>query len=485
MKVAICTVGVYDPPLEPHADYVKMTNQLKYLYCEKHGHAFVRSDENPRPGRTGHWSKFPALLYALKKLGVDWAIWMDCDAAPVNFKIDVADMLARMEPDKVVIQKDILGWNSGVFAVPNTEKAVHWLVALDSEQTHDSFKSAPFFDQDAIAASFETEHFVDFQQNPPPEFGFNQFEDIYQWYGKSGLSFPNEYIPGRHWCLHIPGYGNAYRRIRFEGILLALDKAPCPVCGSFSEKYFSVDFDKTFYEPHPDMALQGGECDYHLCLNCDFIFAPMFSGWTDEMYKSRIYNGDYEKYVDTAHVGDDRAEAMLGKFGRMMVANEARHLDYGGANGQFARLVREKTGLWSDSYDPFYGDGGRDFKFPSKYNLITAFDVLEHIYDPNIPFADFNRLLTERGVVLTSTQNWTAIEELRYTLPTKWETVAPRNGHVCVYGQKTFEYLAARHGFRYRADRSTGYFQIFEKTRQSEPFFRTTGIPEAEVKNRL
>lgn len=469
MKVAICTVGVYNPPLEPEADYVAVTNKIKSRYCEKYGHQFLYSFDNPRPGRKGHWSKFPTLNYALGKLGMDWAVWMDCDAAPVDFSKDIADLLATMEPNKVVIRKDILGWNSGVFAVPNTEKGRQWLALLDSEKTHESFKDAPFSDQDAIGATFEMEEFKDFYQIPPDDFGFNQFDDIYQWYG--GRGFPNEYIPGQHWCLHIAGYGDYFRRIRFAHVLHSLDTSLCPVCGCESKKYFTVDFDKTFYATPDELTRQGGTCDYHLCENCDYIFAPMFKDWTPEEYKSRIYNEEYEKYVDPAHAKPDRAKALFSKFGRVIASNQARHLDYGGGNGEFGKMLHKEIGLWSDCYDPFYGDP--DFKFPSKYSLITAFEVLEHVYDPNKVFAAFNRLLIEGGVVLTSTQNWTERKDLRHVLPTQWDNIAPRNGHVCMYGTRTFEHLAARHGFRYCADKSTEYFQVFEKVRQTEPFFFT------------
>ena len=41
MKVAICTVGIYDPPLSPENDYLSVTNKIKSLYCEKYGHKFV------------------------------------------------------------------------------------------------------------------------------------------------------------------------------------------------------------------------------------------------------------------------------------------------------------------------------------------------------------------------------------------------------------------------------------------------------------
>ena len=64
--------------------------------------------------------------------------------------------------------------------------------------------------------------------------------------------------------------------------------------------------------------------------------------------------------------------------------------------GSFSKLIHKETGLWSDCYDPFYQPDGNAFKFPSKYSLITAFEVLEHIYDPNTAFA------TSTGFLLTA-----------------------------------------------------------------------------------
>jgi len=459
MKIAICTCGVYNPPLPPHFDYVSVTDELKARYCKKFGHTYLSSKENPQEDKDAHWVKFPLLLYALGKMDFDWAVWMDCDAAPVNFDVDIAGLLAGMDPNKVVIRKDILGWNSGVFAVPNTSKAIQWLLSLDSDQTYKTFEKAPFFDQDAIAASFKHPDYCDFYQFPSENFGFNQFDDIYQYYS---VPIPNEYIPGKSWCLHVPGYGDAYRRLRFAHCLDRVRKARCPVCGTYGEEYFTVPFDKTFKPASPEMTLQGGDCAYYICPHCEMIYAPMFEKWTPSDYKQRIYNAEFDLCVDKEHADGSRDQKMFEMFKDAIRSNQARVLDYGGGHGKLAQMIHDKLGLWADCYDPFYGDDA--FKHHSKYTLITCFEVMEHVYNPHPVFANFNRWLVEDGVIIMSTQTWDNNRSVFGKMPTQWENIAPRNGHVCMYSTKALEILATRHGFRYCKDRSTAFFQVLEKS---------------------
>jgi hypothetical protein len=458
MKIGICTCGVFNPPLHNQMDYVSVTDRIKAAYCKKFGHEFISSKESAHEDRDAHFARFALLLYALAKLECDWVVWMDCDAAPVNFNVDIADFLSKMDPDKVVIRKDVLGWNSGVFAVPRTEKAINWLLSLDSQETYDKFVKARFQDQDAIAASFEHPEYKDFYQIPPDDFGFNQYDNIYQWYPDP---IPNEYIPDKSWCLHVAGYGDSYRKLRFGKILDRLSKSRCPVCRTPGEKYFTVPFDKTFKPVSPDMPLQGGECTYDICPHCRHIYAPMFADWTPDDYQQRIYNGDFDKYVDPEHASGQRDKQMFEMFKRVISVNQSRVLDYGGGHGGFAKMIHDELGLWADSYDPFYGD--KDFKHKNKYSLITCFEVLEHVYDPHRVFEDFAKLLVEDGVVIMSTQIWDKALPLELSVPTEWETACPRNGHVCVYSSRALEFLCTKYGFRYCKDRSTEYFQVLEK----------------------
>lgn len=468
----ICTVGAYEKEPPMAENYLEVTNKLKELYCERYNTVFYFSDNNPYPNRTGHWTKFPMLKQALKDSGADWAIWMDCDAAPVNHDLDVGEFLKTLDQGKIVMLTDILGWNSGVFAVPNTERAMQWLDEMASEATFKRFERAQFWDQDAIADSFNNGDYQDFVQQPPDYFGWNHFDDIYQWYKAHNKHFPNVFDPDKHWCLHIAGYGDCYRRKRFIEFHNRLSTKPCPVCNSQASKYFDVPMDKMF-RPLTDEAEiaeyrpLGGDCDYYLCPHCDFIFAPMFKDWTDADFAEKIYNDQYQSLVDKLHGDGEAAKRHFNMFAPAIASNQARLLDYGSGDGSFGKMIEDKLGLWVDLYDPHYGEH-REFKPMSRYTLITCFEVLEHVYNGRELFELFNRNLLDGGNLITSTQlhgDGCDNPSLYATLPTEWDNIAPRNGHVCMYSHKALAYLAASCGFVYLQEKSSAFYQTFKKVR--------------------
>lgn len=461
MNIAICTTGVFNPPLKDHQDYLTVTNHLKAYYCKKYGYAFMFSDKNPHEGRDPHFSKFQILLSALEQ-GFDYAVWMDCDAAPVNMNANLGEMLASMPREKVVIGKDINGWNSGVFAVPNCDRSRSWLLSLDSEDTHNNFKDMPFWDQDAITASFQHEAFNDFAVTPPADFGFNDYEPIYKCYTKA---IPNEYRHGKSWVLHIPGYGDVYRKARFERELHHATGEECPICGCLTKKYFTVPMDKTFLPVQEDIAKIGGDCDYHICPNCDFIYAPAFRQWTNDDFREKIYNADYEKYIDIAHGDGSRDKMLLDMWGKKIAYKQERILDYGGGHGGFARGLEKEFQIWADSYDKFY-DNEKPLNPNFKYSLVTCFEVLEHVFDPKPLFSMFNKTLVPGGTLITSTQRWDNNKYLFGQTPDKWQNIAPRNGHVCMYSTKAFRHLASVYGFAYVEDMSGELYQLFKKLRE-------------------
>ena len=79
----------------------------------------------------------------------------------------------------------------------------------------------------------------------------------------------------------------------------------------------------------------------------------------------------------------------------------ARHLDYGGGNGMLANILKGR-GWDSSSYDPFL-ERARAHESRGRFDLITAFEVFEHVPDVNALIRDLDRLRTPTGIVLFST----------------------------------------------------------------------------------
>ncbi len=457
MKIAIVTIATKECD-----SYARYTNEIKIKYCAKHGYDFLLHKETLNPDKHIYWSKIPAMRMALKA-GNDWAIWMDADCAPVN--MDLPFNFNHYIPQEYTIgkiccmmSKDVLGYNCGVFALRNCKESFDFLDWLETDDVYNRYRTNPFPEQNAMAEYFNTH--VDFCC--PLPYGFNNYDNIYPDY-HNGI--PNEYKKG-NWCLHVPGYNNRYRAVRFSNILKSIDKVKCPICCCDTEHCFEVPFDKSCtidIFPKEATKHEGKMVSYNICPNCEYIFAPEFLDWDDETFQKEIYNEEYEKYFDPTHSDEngieERAIMHFNRFTRDIYNRGDRHLDYGGGHGGFSRLLRERCGIQSDCYDKFYNP---KINIYNKYSLITCFEVLEHTVNPISIFFDFNNNTIDTALVITQTQLYDISKPATCSMK-DWWYVAPRNGHISFYATRTMQYLADQFEFRYIKEVSNGVEQYFKK----------------------
>ena len=211
MDLAIVTNAWY-PAGVP--EYVHMTDELKSRYCRRWNIDYLRTAENPHPENPPAWAKPSIMLRALEDHA--WAVWMDCDAAPVGMEFDIQGFLLGM-PQLVVMARDINGWNSGVFAIPWTDRCMDWLGLVESMHGDARYQSG-WWDQQAMSDTFDSGH-AGIVVQPDPSIGFNSYPDIYNRKGD-----PNLYRDG-HWCMHVPGAddktrANAFRR--FFNVMISI-----------------------------------------------------------------------------------------------------------------------------------------------------------------------------------------------------------------------------------------------------------------------
>ena len=201
MKIAIATNCIYGS--EP--EYVKYTDRYKKQYCEKWGIDYLRTSDNPLPSLHAVWSKIPIAMDELKTY--DWVVWMDADATTVGMEFDIASYLYGLD-DKVVMQKDKLNWNAGVFAVSNGARTRQWLDKIYEMRTVPKYNRG-WREQQAMIDSFKS-GWGDIVEVPPKGIGWNSYLSIY---GRD--DDPNLYGDG-HWCLHIPGKPDSIRNRIFR-----------------------------------------------------------------------------------------------------------------------------------------------------------------------------------------------------------------------------------------------------------------------------
>ena len=217
----------------------------------------------------------------------------------------------------------------------------------------------------------------------------------------------------------------------------------CPICGGQANAFDVVDFNKSCVEGSGTfLPLSGIPVYYFRCGECGFCFAPELHRWAPEEFAAKIYNDDYidvdPDWIETRPRGN--AQHLTQLFGP--AGTTIRHLDYGGGIGLMSDLL-QGAGWQSRSYDPFV-DKDVDVFGLGKFDLITSFEVFEHVPDATRLIADLVSLLADDGLIYFST----LLSEGQVVPGQRlgWWYAAPRNGHISLYTRKSLTLLGARHG---------------------------------------
>lgn len=216
----------------------------------------------------------------------------------------------------------------------------------------------------------------------------------------------------------------------------------CPICGDRSPLLDVVDFNKSCVEANGTfLTLSGTPVYYVLCDSCGFCFAPELLAWSPDKFREEIYNETYV-HVDPDYIETrprQNAENLINSFGER--AHTIKHLDYGGGNGQLSKLLNQSS--WqSTTYDPFH-DPDTDINELGKFDLITAFEVFEHVSDVNHLMSNITTLLTSGGIVLFSTLLTDG--NIQKNSRINWWYASPRNGHISLFSRESLSLLAKQH----------------------------------------
>lgn len=217
---------------------------------------------------------------------------------------------------------------------------------------------------------------------------------------------------------------------------------PCKVCGEPSPLFGVVDFHKSCIEAQGRrLAYSGYPIYYRRCPQCAFTFTTAFDTWDWDDFRANIYNNDYIVVdPDFAEVRPAGSAALIAKtFAE--AKGSIRILDYGGGNGVFAARLRD-AGFSATTYDPFSGFN----ELPAeRFDLVTCFEVLEHVPKPQTAIAAMVALLQQPGAILFST----LLQPRDFaTVGLNWWYAGPRNGHVSLYSPQSLARLFEPHGLR-------------------------------------
>lgn len=198
------------------------------------------------------------------------------------------------------------------------------------------------------------------------------------------------------------------------------------------------------------LELSGVPVWYYRCTACGFLFTPSFDQFSPEDWSKHVYNEGYLQ-VDPDYSGA-RAEANAPlvrtiaaqlaltdpQMAQILIARP-RLLDYGSGQGHLTSLLADLP-VDCAAWDPFDGQerpGGQ-------FNLVTAFEVLEHTVSPIETARDTLGFVRPGGALLFSTL---VHDEVRTQDMSSWY-LSPRNGHVSIYTIRSLDILFGGLGFR-------------------------------------
>jgi SAM-dependent methyltransferase len=196
--------------------------------------------------------------------------------------------------------------------------------------------------------------------------------------------------------------------------------------------------------------------EYHECLRCAALQVP-HPTWLPEAYRGegrpRFWTPDGGRFVRNFSV----YSYLCALRDAGLISAGARLLDFGGGYGLLTQmLVSGGYDAWqADPYvaAPFFAPdryipdlGGIP---PASFDVVTAFEVFEHLTDPRSVLRDLRRVLRDDGCVVLST----GVYEPGAHGP-DWHYLAAESGqHVTFWSRAALGHLAAEFGFR-----SIGYW---------------------------
>ncbi len=224
------------------------------------------------------------------------------------------------------------------------------------------------------------------------------------------------------------------RRSRLPGLnrAAAPPPIPCKVCGSAAAFFDSVDFNKcaAFYP----FGLAGVAVPYYRCDDCGFMFTPFCDDWSHEDF-ARSLDSDDNILRDPDYLAG-RAQRMAQ---RLAGFTKARILDYGAGQGAFAERMARLGFSRVVGYDPF----SMPKRPRGQFDIVTCFEVIQHSRSPRATLEDMLSFLHPDGcILLGETLQPPDIDRVR----ANWSYVAPCNGHISTFADRTLVTLAERLG---------------------------------------
>ena len=186
------------------------------------------------------------------------------------------------------------------------------------------------------------------------------------------------------------------------------------------------------------------------CNNCNFVFAKK-KPLVEDLIKHYF---NYPRYTDISFITKKRYDALLDSFEKYRKTNNI--IDLGCSNGLFLQCAKERgwnvygTEFAEECIEYCMRKGITVFKsdqlptelFNIKFDIVTSFEVIEHINNPNEEMELVTSLLRSGGIFYFTTPNFNSIS--RFILKEKWNIIEYPE-HLSYYTSKTIHSLMKKH----------------------------------------
>jgi len=171
---------------------------------------------------------------------------------------------------------------------------------------------------------------------------------------------------------------------------------------------------------------------YYSCENCGFIQTEE-PYWLNEAYASVIAQSDI------GLVGRNiKLSNFCSAFIPLFYNSNGQFLDYGGGNGMFVRLMRDKgyNFYWQDKFSQNQFAKGFEVIDEEEFSILTAFEVFEHLSQP---VSEIERMFSYSDTIIFTTRllpRWNIA-------PNEWWYFTLDTGqHVSLYSKESLEFIA-------------------------------------------
>lgn len=177
---------------------------------------------------------------------------------------------------------------------------------------------------------------------------------------------------------------------------------------------------------------------YRVCTACGAVFVANPT-WLEEAYDEPINEEDSGLLQRCASMSKKAALILAGEG-----IKRGRFLDWGGGYGTFTRMMRDR------GFDYFHDDAYCDNLFArgfedipgTRYDLVTAFEVFEHLSDPA---ADLSSTAARTDRLLFST---TLVDEPPPAVDDWWYYGLEHGQHIMLHTEKSLRVLGEQLGFQ-------------------------------------